>query len=274
MAENLKEERLIKSSLFLKLALSISGKDKEVRYGEYLFSKKESLRSIVDTITKGNFYYRKIFIPECTTIETILKIIDENEFLSGYIEKKPIEGSLFPETYFFLRNEDKNKIINRMQNKMKKVVNTIWIEDSSIIKSKDQLIKLGSIIEAEASLKEEKYLISGVFHNRMKKNMKLQSDPTVLYAKNLNKKVKTRKLYKKDLISDNPWNTYTRVGLPMTAICNPGYESLKAAMVPRKSDYLYFVANGDGGHRFSSNFKQHLHNIKLWKKKISDENEK
>ena len=101
--------------------------------------------------------------------------------------------------------------------------------------------------------------------------MRLQSDPTVLYAKNLNKTIISKKIFKKDLRTDSPWNTYTRKGLPSTPICNPGAISLKAAMKPLKTNFLYFVSDGDGGHMFSSNFKQHKQNIEIWKKIIKND---
>ena len=94
-----------------------------------------------------------------------------------------------------------------------------------------------------------------------------------MYYKNLKSKIKTRKIFKKDLLSDNPWNTYTRKGLPLTAICSPGMQALDAAMNPKKTSFLYFVADGIGGHRFSDNYKEHLANIKLWKDKLRESNE-
>ena len=160
-----------------------------------------------------------------------------------------------------------------MQNKMNKVVASIWKKDSGLLKSSVDLINLASIIEAEATYDYEKYIIASVFNNRIKKGMKLQSDPTVLYYKNLKNKIKSRKIYKKDLLFDNPWNTYTRIGLPNTAICSPGIKALDAAMNPKKTNFLYFVADGIGGHRFSNNYKEHLVNIKLWKDKIKGSNE-
>ena len=156
---------------------------------------------------------------------------------------------------------------------MDKEVNIIWKSKNGSLKTKLDLIKLASLIESEAIQNNEKYIISSVFHNRIKQGMKLQSDPTVLYSKNLKSKIKSRKIFKKDLLSDNPWNTYTREGLPLTPICNPGKEAIDAAMNPRNTSFIYFVADGVGGHRFSSNYKQHLKNIKLWKNKIRDINE-
>ena len=160
-----------------------------------------------------------------------------------------------------------------MQKKMDKVVAAIWRNDNELLQSKADLINLASLIEAEAKNNFEKYIISSVFYNRIKIGMKLQSDPTILYYKNLKSKINGRKIFKKDLLSDNPWNTYTRKGLPFTAICSPGIQALDAAMNPRKTSFLYFVADGMGGHRFSNNYKEHLVNIKLWKDKLRESNE-
>ena len=156
---------------------------------------------------------------------------------------------------------------------MTKVVTSIWRNSNELLKSPEDLIKLASLIEAEAIDNYEKYIISSVFYNRIKKGMKLQSDPTVLYYKNLKNKIKTRKIFKKDLLSDNSWNTYTRFGLPLTPICSPGIKAIDAAMNPKRTSFLYFVADGNGGHMFSDNYKEHLVNIKLWKDKLTKSNE-
>ena len=160
-----------------------------------------------------------------------------------------------------------------MQKKMDKVVASLWRNDNDLLQSHGDLINLASLIEAEAKDNFEKYTISSVFYNRIKKGMKLQSDPTILYYINLKSKIKTRKIFKKDLLSDNPWNTYTRKGLPLTAICSPGFQALDAAMNPRKTSFLYFVADGIGGHKFSKNYTEHLENVKLWKDKLREYNE-
>ena len=255
--------------------MRITGNDKKIQHGEYYFDNEVSLLKIINNIVNGNFYYRKIIIPECSTIDEVIKILTNNPYLIGKIEKIPKEGSMFPDTYFFQRNDSRNSLIIRMQNKMNQEVNSIWENNNTHLSSQLELIKLASIIEAEAIKKNEKYIISSVFHNRIKIGMKLQSDPTILYFKNVKKKIKTRKIFKKDLKLDNPWNTYTRYGLPKTPICNPGIDAIKAALKPNRTDYLYFVSNGIGGHRFSSNLKQHLKNVKLWKKhRELNENEK
>ena len=273
IVKTLKNENLIKSHFLFKLLLKLTGNDKKIQYGEYSFQGETSKIDIVKKLISGNYYYRKLTIPECSSIKEILDIVNNNIFLIGNISKVPTEGTIFPDTYFFQRNDDKNIIISRMQKKMDKVVASIWRKDNDLLQSKEDLINLASLIEAEAMDNFEKYIISSVFYNRIKKGMKLQSDPTILYYKNLKSKIKTRKIFKKDLLSDNPWNTYTRKGLPLTAICSPGIQALDAAMNPRKTSFLYFVADGIGGHRFSDNYKEHLANIKLWKDKLRKTNE-
>ena len=264
---------MIYSKLLFKVILKLSGNDTKIQFGEYSFKQNVKLLEVIETFINGNYYYRKIIIPECSTVEEVLKIIESNNYLKGKVLELPKEGSIFPDTYFFQRGEDKNKVILRMQNKMNEEVNIIWENKNNLFYSKLDLIKLASLIESEAMKNNEKYIISSVFHNRIKIGMKLQSDPTILYAKNLKNNIKSRKIFKKDLLSDSPWNTYTREGLPLTPICNPGKEAIDAAMNPRSTSFIYFVADGKGGHRFSSNYKQHLKNIKLWKNKIRDTNE-
>ena len=273
LVKNLKNENLIKSDFFFKVLINLTGNDKRIQYGEYSFQGETSKLDIVKKLVSGNYYYRKIIIPECSTVKEILDIVNNNTYLIGNISKLPSEGTVFPDTYFFQRNDDKNIIISRMQRKMDKVVASIWRNDNDLLKSQRDLINLASLIESEAMDNFEKYTISSVFYNRIKKGMKLQSDPTILYYKNLKSKIKTRKIFKKDLLSDNPWNTYTRKGLPFTAICSPGIQALDAAMNPRKTSFLYFVADGIGGHRFSKNYKEHLANIKLWKDQLRESNE-
>ena len=238
-----------------------------------MFEEKVSKLDIIEKLISADYYYRKLVIPECSTSKEILEIVNNNNYLTGNISKLLVEGTVFPDTYFFQRNDDRNIIISRMQKKMNEVVTSIWKNSNELLKSPEDLIKLASLIEAEAIENYEKYVISSVFYNRIKKGMKLQSDPTVLYYKNLKNKIKTRKILKKDLLSDNSWNTYTRLGLPLTPICSPGIKAIDAAMNPKRTSFLYFVADGDGGHMFSDNYKEHLVNIKLWKDKLTKSNE-
>tara|TARA_Y100001970_G_C14212139_1_gene847533 strand:+ start:1165 stop:2109 length:945 start_codon:yes stop_codon:yes gene_type:complete len=241
------------------------GKDKSIHSGEYLFKKKINFYKVVKTFKKNDLIYRKITIPECLTVYDITQLLENNPYISGKVLNLPLEGTLFPETYFFLRNESASNLVKRMNLKMSEKLDRVWKDNFKHFNSKNDLLILASLIEAEAKKKNEKYMVSSVFHNRLKKNMRLQSDPTILYEKNLFKKNKNLKIYKKDLQNDNPWNTYTRKGLPHTPICNPGIDALNAAANPYITDFLYFVSDGKGGHRFSSSLEEHKRNIRLWK---------
>jgi len=263
----LEKKKIISNQFLLRLYFRVLGKDKNIKAGEYLFKKNISFYGVIKTLNKNNLIYRKITIPECLTVFEIVRILEKNKFISGKLEKLPPEGILYPETYFFLRNENINNILKRMELKMTEKLNKVWKKKYDYLKSKNDLLIMASLIEAEAKDKNDKYLVSSVFHNRLKKNIRLQSDPTILYKKNLNKVNKDLKIYKKDLKSDNPWNTYTRKGLPVSPICNPGNEAIQAAANPYISDYLYFVSDGQGRHKFSTNLKDHNINVKAWKKK-------
>ena len=201
---------------------------------------------VLNNFNANNLIYRKITIPECYTIHDIRNLFSANKYITGAFPSNPLEGSIFPDTYFFLRDVNASTLIKRMQARMNQKLDEVWKGNYKFFKSKNDLLIMASLIEAEAKKKEEKYMVSSVFHNRLKKNMKLQSDPTILYAKNLQKnKKKSNKIYKKDLQRDNPWNTYTRKGMPISPICNPGLDAIKAAANPYITDFLFFVSDGE-----------------------------
>ena len=156
--------------------------------GEYLFKGKVAPLDVMSSLVKGNFYYRKITIPECFTIKQVAQLLNNNKYLAGNINKIPEEGSIFPDTYYFQRDEKKINIIKRMQKKMNIEIDKIWKHNNNLFKSKQELVILASLINAETKKNKEKHVVSSVFHNRIMKNMRLQSDPTVIYAKNLKSK--------------------------------------------------------------------------------------
>ena len=200
-------------------------------------------------------------------IEVIDKI-DMTTGLEGNIINFPKEGEILPNTYYFSWGEKKQKIIDLMKNSMKKTLNNQWKKRSpeiSINNMRDAVI-LASIIEKETSLSDEKTVVSSVFHNRLKIGMRLQSDPTVIYGINEKKIDKIKNLKGEDTKIFTRYNTYMIKGLPPGPISNPGLDSIYAALNPKKTNYLYFVANGKGGHYFSSSYSEHLKNIKRWRR--------
>ena len=198
----------------------------------------------------------------------MLKIINNEDLLSGEITEVVREGELLPETYLFVRGEPKNNIIIRAKSAMKEFAAKEWlIKDATVpVKNINQLIILASIIEKETALDNERGLVASVFVNRLLKGMKLQTDPTVIYALTNGEKELGRPLFRKDLKIDSPYNTYKYYGLPPTPICNPGKASIAAAANPEYSNYLYFVADGNGGHNFATSLKEHNSNVAEWKR--------
>jgi len=225
---------------------------------------------MLDIFNSGKSIEYKITIPEGLTTRKILEIVSKDKILKGLINQNYVknEGDFLPETYFFSYGYSRNSLLERMKKKLIKVIDDEWNKrDSSLpYKSKYEALVIASLIESEASLDQERKLIASVFINRLRKNMRLQSDPTVKYGLEKLHKLKIKTIKKSHLKIDHPWNTYTRNGLPITPICNPGKKSIIAALNPVNSDYLYFVADKKGGHFFAKTLKEHNKNINYTKK--------
>ena len=175
---------------------------------------------------------------------------------------------MLPETYQFSRGDSKNSVAERMKKLQIAAINKLWKNRTPdpLITSKQDLLILASIVEKETGLATERSHVAGVFLNRLKKKMRLQSDPTVVYGVTKGAADLGRPISKKDLAAKNKYNTYTVNGLPVGPICNPGLDSLKAVLNPQKTNDLYFVADGKGGHVFAPTLKAHNRNVRNWRK--------
>ena len=264
LADGLQKEGVINHALVFKIIARFSGLSQKLRAGEYKFEPKISLWNVMQKIAKGDVFYRKITLPEGLTNVEISKILNENPYLSGQVVLDDVQGSILPETYTFPFGTERKKIILEAQADMQKVLDDAWnVRDLTLpVKNKQELLVLASIIEKETGVPEERPLVASVFVNRLKKGMKLQTDPTVIFALTQGKAELGRSLKRKDLQIDSPYNTYKYYGLPPEPICNPGKDSIWAAAKPAKTDYLYFVATGDGGHNFSKSLSEHNKNVK------------
>ena len=272
VAKRLKEEGLLSNTL--SVILFSKKYEKDIKYGEYELSGAISPKDIIRTLSVGKFRTHKITVVEGDTIYHIatkleskgicsrfdfLNSAKDKEFLLKMgVESETAEGFIFPSTYLFPKNQDPYKLLEIMiSNFFKNLGNERLIE----IEKKDLTLKfvvtLASIVEKEAQISGEKKRIAGVFFNRLKKRMKLQADPTVMYGLELFDIPPTPEILK----IDNPYNTYTRGGLPPTPICNPSLESIDAVLHPEINDFLYFVSRGDGTHEFSKTFDEHTKNI-------------
>ena len=236
--------------------------------GLYQFSAGSTVWSVVQKMHRGDVSPFSITIPEGMLTSDIIRRLQNNDFLTGQIKGKFKEGSLLPETYYVDYGTDRTTMLKRMQSDMAKQVADIWAgRDKSIpLKSPRDMVILASIVEMETPIHGEKPVVAGVYLNRIKKRMRLNADPTVAYGIYRGKKKLDRPLWFRDLKKPSPYNTYLNYGLPPTPSANPGRQSLMAVAHPKKTNYLYFVADGTGGHVFAKTYAQHKKNVAKWRR--------
>ena len=270
VAEELSRAGVIDKPWLFRIMARINGLAKHLKAGEYQFMPGISLQAAMDKIARGEVFFRRITIPEGLTSGQIMYLIANYHDLEGEIDLDVKEGELLPETYSFELGASRNSIILQARAAMQKALEEVWASrDSSLpLKDVNELLTLASIIEKETGVPEERPLVASVFLNRLKKGMRLQTDPTVIYAITEGETSFGRSLKRADLKIDSPYNTYLNYGLPPGPICNPGREALMAAARPQQSDYLYFVADGKGGHRFARSLNEHNRNVKAWVRSI------
>lgn len=270
VAEELSRAGVIDKPWLFRIMARINGLAKHLKAGEYQFMPGISLQAAMDKIACGEVFFRRITIPEGLTSGQIMYLIANYPDLEGEIDLDVKEGELLPETYSFELGASRNSIILQARAAMQKALEEVWASrDSSLpLKDVNELLTLASIIEKETGVPEERPLVASVFLNRLKKGMRLQTDPTVIYAITEGETSFGRSLKRADLKIDSPYNTYLNYGLPPGPICNPGREALMAAARPQQSDYLYFVADGKGGHRFARSLNEHNRNVKAWVRSI------
>lgn len=280
IASILESKQIVRSKPMFLTAVFLTGSKNKLKAGEYEILKGMSLEEIVEMFANGQVLLRKVTIPEgknLNEISGILKeesITDSEEFIelttdSSYassligINLENLEGYLYPDTYFFPKNSDANEVVKFMADRFKKVYSEIDKRGKKNL-SDHEIIILASMIEKETGKKSERELISAVFHNRLKKGMRLECDPTVIYG--LGSEYNGN-LTKKNLQELTPYNTYKIEGLPVGPIANPGKESIVAALNPSDVDFLYFVSKGDGTHLFSNNYRKHINAVNKYIKK-------
>jgi len=219
----------------------------------------------------GDVHYRKVTFSEGLSNHSILRIIDLAEGLIGDISEIKIkEGTLLTDTYKYQRGDTKESVVKRMQDSMMQFLDEAWGKRQANlpVKTKEEALILASIIEKETGLPEERRKVASVFVNRLKIGMKLQSDPTVVYAFTKGNVDLERDIRRSDLARKSSYNTYYVYGLPPTPIANSGREAILATLNPDQTKYLYFVATGNGGHNFSTNLREHINFVNRYKKEL------
>lgn len=269
VVERLHEEEIIKNpTSFLYISQLIKGLDPKVHYGEYFFERNISYYKIIHKMVEGNVFFRKITAAEGLSVDSILKILKTSDGLVGTLPETLPEGSLLPETYFYSYNDTKLSVIKRMQESMTKTIDELWEKrDPTIpVKTKEEAIILASIVEKETSLESERPKVASVFVNRLRKSMKLQSDPTIIYSFTFGDVSLERVIRMSDIQNNSSFNTYHIYGLPPAPICNPGIAAIKAVLNPIEEDFIFFVASGHGDHIFSTSLKEHNFNVAKYRR--------
>ena len=235
----------------------------DLKAGEYQFKAHASVRDVVATMVEGKVVEHQVSVPEGLTSEQIVSRLSDDNVLIGDVRQVPREGTLLPDTYDFTRGVTREQMIQRMQQAQQRVVKEVWDHRSPDLplKSPDQLVVLASIVEKETGKPDERTRVAAVFVNRLKQNMKLQSDPTIIYGLVGGKGTLGRPIMKSEIEQPTPYNTYVITGLPPGPITNPGRASLEAAANPARTRELYFVADGTGGHAFAETYEQHQKNV-------------
>lgn len=235
----------------------------ELKYGEYKFSAHASMADVVDKMIEGKVVRHVLTIPEGLTSEQVVAKLLSDDALEGPVKEIPPEGSLLPDTYQFTHGMTREQMIQRMQKQDKRVVAEIWQHRSPDLplQTPQELVTLASIVEKETGKPDERSRVAAVFINRLKRKMRLQSDPTIIYGLTGGKGSLGHPLLKSEMEEPNPYNTYLNDGLPPGPIANPGRASLDAVANPARTKDLYFVADGSGGHVFSETYQQHIKNV-------------
>ena len=266
IASRLESAGAIDQAWLFRIAAISTGDARKLRAGEYAFHPHASLNTILMKLVKGEIYLHRLGFAEGLSVREILTRIAAHEALAGELPPPPAEGSLLPETYFFPRGETRMALITRMQTAQKALLAELWAARAPDLplNTPEAAVILASIVEKETGIATERSRIAGVFYNRLKVNMPLQSDPTVIYARDQGS-FNQAPISQADLALKNPYNTYLNTGLPPGPIAAPGKAALTAVLHPETTEALYFVADGNGGHAFAATLQEHNRNVTAYR---------
>ena len=267
IAQHLAEAGVIANADLFRLGLRIRNLQGTLKAGEYGFPAHESMASVAGILASGKSIQHKLTAAEGLTSKMIYDIVAADPVLTGDAGAVPDEGTLLPETYLFTRGTTRAQMLARMEKARVELLKKLWPAraDNLPYKTKQDAITLASIVEKETAIPQERRHVASVFVNRLRLGMKLQSDPTIIY--DITKGYPLgRGIRESELLRPSPHNTYAIAGLPPTPICNPGKDSIAAVLDPLTSNDLYFVANGKGGHVFSTSIEEQNKNVAAWRR--------
>ena len=267
IARRLEQAGILRYPELFMAAVKLKGVSGALKAGEYAFKPGISPREVMALLQSGETVVRRLTIAEGLTVRQIAAQLAAVEGLDGDPAPLPPEGALLPETYHFSYGDERADILRRMQHAMRETLDRLWESRAPNLPfdTREEALVLASIVERETAIPSERPRVAAVFVNRLRKGMRLQSDPTVIYGLSDGLGTLDRPLLRVDLQKDHPYNTYTRDGLPPAPICNPGRDSLCAVLNPISSDEYYFVADGSGGHAFARTLDEHNANVRRWR---------
>lgn len=267
-SELLAEAGAIGDPMLFRLAAAYRGDARRLKFGEYRLEPGISIEGILAKLTVGETVSYRVTIAEGLTSWEAVQILNEVEVLTGEIAEVPEEGSLAPNTYFVARGDSRTEVLRRMQVAQQQILDQAWGNRQAALPlaGPNEVLILASIVEKETGVDGERGQVASVFVNRLNRGMPLQSDPTVIYGITKGQGGLGRGLRRSELDRRTDWNTYRIPGLPITPIANPGREAIEAVVNPEQTPFLYFVADGTGGHAFSRTLEEHNRNVAVWRR--------
>jgi UPF0755 protein len=266
IAATLESSGVVRSSSVFVTAAQVTGAARELKAGEYRFRSRTPMARVLDDIRDGRVVRRMVTIPEGVTSEVAAEILAKAEGLTGDAPAPP-EGAILPDTYQYQLGDDRAAVLKRMMDARDQLLFTLWEKrpQNLPVKTPEEAVVLASVVEKETALASERPRIAAVFVNRLRKGMRLESDPTIIYGISRGRPL-GRGIRLSELTTATPYNTYLIDGLPPTPIANPGREAIAAVLDPPDTDDLFFVADGTGGHVFAATFEEHKKNVERWRK--------
>lgn len=273
VSARLEKDGIIRNAGLMRLKARLDGTELAIKAGEFRIERAASTAEVLKTLIEGKGILYKITLPEGRTTAQLLKIIEADPVLVGDMPADEIpEGSLLPDTYLFDRGMTRAQLIGKMQDEQKALLEELWPKrDPDIpVATPYEAVILASIVEKETGLVDEQPQIAALFTTRLKRGMRLESDPTIIYGISkgeplYNAKGQRRTLRRSEIDRKTDWNTYQIDGLPKTPICNPGRGAIAAVLNPPHTEYIFFVADGKGGHLFAKTLAEHNRNVAAYR---------
>ncbi|HRE45855.1 MAG TPA: endolytic transglycosylase MltG [Terricaulis sp.] len=278
IADTMEREGVITDALLFRIANRIYAQG-PIQAGEYSIPAGASVRQVVEMMTSGQALMHAITFPEGITISAVMRIIEESDVLTGDLPETPPEGSILPDTYHVQRGMSRAALLQIMRDAHDRAVAEIWENRAPNlpISTPAELVNLASLVERETGIGEERAMVAGVFVNRLRRPMRLETDPTIIYGvclrfpdrcndgRLVNAQGQRRTIRQSEIELDTGYNTYRIDGLPPTPIANPGRAALEATANPATTEAIFFVADGSGGHIFANTLAEHQANVRRWR---------